>query len=159
MRKATAATVETAVYDKTTLPDFLAQRGKENKQSREQLTSTCNESKEPARESAGFSSALLSSSSLNTHLRRRNQAPEPGSPVGKPLDFNTKYELFPSAWHQPRRHMYMKASDRAAAIDARIERLAQKWTASAQPVAYSQLAHPGQIHEVKGLCALLKQSH
>lgn len=81
-------------------------------------------------------------SPLNGHLQR---APEQRPPASAG-SFATRLEILPCAHSQPQRHLYMKPADVAAAIDARIERMARKWTDNSASLKYSQLAHPGQLN-------------
>lgn len=90
---------------------------------------------------------------FNSHLARRTRS----SKVGSNSTFQTRLEVLPNKYSQPRRSMYIKSADRAIAIDARIERMARKWTARADaPCSYQDLSHPGRAHPVRNLVILTK---
>lgn len=90
-------------------------------------------------------SATTSPFVFNGHLKRRQ--PTSAAPVSSsPLP---RLDVIPNAHSQPRRHMYNKPSERAIAINERIERMAQRWTESGFPCKFEELAHPTRAHPVQ----------
>ena len=88
-----------------------------------------------------------SSSVFNGHLKRRQPSMQTNSfASGAPA---TRLDIIPNPHAQPRRHMYNKPSERAAAINERIERMAQKWTENGYPCKFEDLAHPARAHPVR----------
>ena len=83
---------------------------------------------------------------FNVHLKRRQPSPKTSSFPFLPL--TTTLDILPDHPLQPRRHMYNKPSERAAAINERIERMARKWTESGIPCKFEDLAHPARAHPV-----------
>jgi len=97
----------------------------------------------PAKMATTIGSGSDLSAPLNGHLKRVSER-SPSSFSSS--SYATRLEILPCAYAQARRHLYMKPTDVAAAIDARIERMARNWTENNSSLAYSQFAHPGQLH-------------
>lgn len=83
----------------------------------------------------------------NSHLRSRLNHTDNVTGGGEAN--NITIGVFPNDYTQPRRHMYSKASDRSDAINARILRMARKWTSlESSPCSFEELANPGYVSPV-----------
>lgn len=141
-----------AVLDKSSLSRHLAASNQSSTQERENFENSENflsngnsSSTQKSHDSSSSSQSLLSDGSIvptfNSHLNARSSSSTAKS---------TRLGVVPNSFSQPRRYMYSKASDRSAAINERIERMARKWTAlETSPCTFEDLAHPGRASPVK----------
>ena len=87
----------------------------------------------------------VQSATYKPHLPARSTVP-----ANRPIPHVAINPLPCDLIDKPRRHMYSKASDRSAAINERIERMARKWTdADEAPCSYEELSHPTRPSQVK----------
>ena len=86
-------------------------------------------------------SVARTATTFNPHLNLRATTSTPAQ--------SSRFVIFPNNFSAGRRHMYSKASDRAVAINERIERMARKWTSfDSSPCTFDELAHPGRAFPV-----------
>ncbi len=139
------------VFDKSTFPSHqpfksspLSAGGDENLPSSQSNIQTT--PSQPASKSQGTQPEPSSTGTFNEQLKGRQPSPVTTTFSSAPLA--TRLDIIPNFHMQPRRHMYNKPSERAAAINERIERVARKWTESGVPCIFEDLAHPARAHPV-----------